>query len=74
MSASESPDSAQVKLMREWGLGFEKKDVGLIAKNLHKGFRLVSHPRSLGMPEENREEYLQRITEAMTLWTDNEVS
>ena len=25
--------------------------------NLHKDFRLVSHPQSLDMPEETREEY-----------------
>lgn len=54
-------DSPQAKLVNEWGQGFEKRDIGLIAKVLHKDYRHITYPRSLGRPEQTREEWLQHI-------------
>ena len=67
MASGEDSESAQVQLMREWGKGFEKMDLALVAKHLHKDFLLVTYPRSLGMPDETREVYLQRMGNVMTL-------
>ena len=48
MSGSDSP---QVQLMKEWNKAFEKKDLDGIAKSLHKDYRHIPYPRSLGLPE-----------------------
>lgn len=52
MSGPEGPESAQVKLMREWGLGFEKRDAGLIAETLHKDFRRIAGVMNLWTDDE----------------------
>ena len=70
----ENSASPQVKLIYEWGQGFEKKDPSLIAKSLHKDYRHIAYPRSLGLPEKTKEEWLERLVEIMSLWTENEVS
>jgi len=74
MSDPDNSGSPQVKLMREWGQGFEKRDLELIAKALHKDYRHTTYPRSLGMPEETREEWLERFAGVIGLWTDLKVS
>ena len=70
----ENSDSPQVKLMREWDQGFEKRDLALIAKSLHKDYRHTYYPRSLGKPELTREQWLGYIAGVISLWTDREVS
>jgi len=70
----ENFDSPQVKLMHEWSQGFEKKDLALIAKCLHKDYRHTYYPRSLGKPEATREQWLEHLTGVVKLWTDHEVS
>ena len=67
-------DSPQVKLVRSYIQGYEKRDVGHVAKHLHKDARRVTYPRSLSLPEENREEWLRRLTELAGLCTDSEAS
>ena len=69
-----SSDSPQVKLMYELDSGFVKRDLDIIAKQLHKDYRHITHPRSLGMPEQTREEWLKHFAWVMSLWTENEVS
>ena len=74
MADWENFDSSQVKLMHEWDQGFEKKDPSLIAKSLHKDYRHTLYPRSLGKPEQTREQWLEYIAGVVSLWTDREVS
>jgi hypothetical protein len=74
MSDSESTESPQVKLMHEWGQGFKKRDLDLIAKSLHKDYRHTTYPRSLDKPEQTREEWLQQFAGVIGLWIDLEVS
>jgi hypothetical protein len=74
MANPESPDSPQVKLVREWGRGFRTRDLDLVAKPLHEDFRYVSYPKSLGKPEQTKEEYLEHYAGRFSLWTtDSEV-
>jgi hypothetical protein len=75
MADPESPDSPQVKLVREMGRGFRTRDLDLLAKSFHKDFRYVPYPKSLGKPEQTREEYFKQYAEIFSLWaTDPEVS
>ena len=75
MANLESSNSPQVKLFREWGQGIQTRDLGLISKGLHKDFRFVVYPRSLGKPEQTREEWLGQIAGVLKIWTaDPEVS
>jgi hypothetical protein len=69
MANPESSDSPQLKFLHEWGQGFQKRDLGLIAKTLHKDFRYVTSPKSLGQPEQTREEWLERFAGILSLWT-----
>ena len=74
MATSESSDSPQVKLIREWSQGFQKKDLGILATALHKDFRQVTYPRSLNQPDKTKEEWLGHIAGVISLWTDVEAS
>ena len=69
MSNLGSSDSPQVKLIHEWGQGFENRDLSLIAKSLHKDYRHITYPRSLGMPEIAREQWLENFARVISLWT-----
>ena len=71
----ESSDSPQIKLIRECSRGFQTRDPNLIAKALHKDFRNVPYPRSLGWPEQTKEEFLEQYVGMSSLWAaDPEVS
>lgn len=70
-SGSTSP---QIKLILEWTEGFKKRDLDVLTKPLHKDFRKIVYPRSLGKPEENREESIAHLAKVVSLWTENEVS
>ena len=69
MADPENSDSPQVKLFRESGLGFETRNLDLIAKTLHKDFRYIAYPRSLGHPEQTREQWLERCAGIIGVWT-----
>jgi len=74
MRGLEPTDSAQVKFIYEWGQGFEKRDLDLIAKHLHKDYRHTHYPRSLGQPEQNKEQWLAQFKSILGLMTESEVS
>lgn len=73
MSTPEGYNTPQAKLLLELDQGFEKKDIDLIAKPLHKDFVHKTHPRSLGSPDLTREQWLQHLQGIISLWTDREV-
>ena len=75
MARLETKGSPQLELVRSFLLGFEKQDVGLFEKPIHKNFRRTFHPRSIGKPEQTREQYLQYAEEFASLWgEEREVS
>ena len=75
MADPESSDSAQTKLFRECRRGFQTRDLELIASTIHKDYRYIAYPRSLGKPEQTKEEWLNRWAGLIGLWSaDLEVS
>ena len=74
MYTPETTDSPQLQFVRSFIQGYEMRDPNHLAKHWHKDLRRITYPRSLGLPEENREEWLQRITELISLWISFEVS
>ena len=74
MSSVEITDSPQVQLIRSFCEGFKKRDMGHIANCLHKDHRRITYPRSLGKPEQTKEEYIKNTGEVMSLWIDSEAS
>lgn len=74
MSGVETNGSPQLELVRSFLLGFEKRDVDLIENALHKDYRRITHPRSVGKPEQTKEEYVQHTRELISLWTEMEAS
>ena len=58
MTSSESP---QLQIVNEFGRGFDEGDITLLTKHLHKDFRRNIYPRSLGIQERNREEWIKNM-------------
>ena len=73
MSDPQDTSSPQVNLIHEWAQGFRARDLSLMAKVLHKDYRNVTYPRSLGTQEETREEWLEKMAGVVTIWTSVEV-
>ena len=71
MADPENPDSPQIKLFREITRGFHTRDPAIIAKTLHKDFRNIYYPRSLGHPEQTKEDFVGQWAGMMSLWTAN---
>jgi hypothetical protein len=68
-------ESPQIKLFHECALGFKTRDLDRIAKTLHKDYHYVTYPRSLGRPDQTKDEWLKHEGEKISLWTvDLEVS
>lgn len=70
MCDSRSSESPQVKLVLEWGKGFETKDINVLGKCLHDDFRSITYPRSLGLPDRDKVQWLERMKMVMSLWTE----
>jgi hypothetical protein len=75
MSSQEATDSPQVKFVRSFVLAIEERDVGQIAKHLHKDFRRVNLPRSIGIKDETKEEWIKRMEDVVPkVLTDTKAS
>jgi hypothetical protein len=74
MSSAEITDSPQVRLMHSLVEGFRNKDMDYVAKLLHKDHRRITYPRSIGKPEQTKEEYLQHTREVVGLWVGCDAS
>jgi hypothetical protein len=66
-------DSPQIKVMNEWKEGFLKMDIDILGKCLHKDFRRVVYPRSLGEPVQSKEEWVKEIGGILVFTTAFEV-
>lgn len=71
MSSAEATDSPQVKVVRSFLEGIDKRDVDRVAKLLHKDYHQIAYPRSMGRAVENKDEWLQQIKGVMDLWTED---
>ena len=66
LPADANLSSSQIKLISDWNGGFLEMNVEILGKHLHKDFRRLVYPRSLGEPEQNKEEWLKEITGIMS--------
>ena len=71
MSFPETSDSPQIKLLHSISEGMNTRNIDLVAKTLHKDLRRATYPRSLGVPEYNKEVWLQKLRELFDIWTEN---
>ena len=73
LPADINPSSPQFQLINEWNDGFATLNVELLAKPLHKDFRRVIHPKSIGLPEQNKEDWIKEITGILSFATGFDV-
>lgn len=71
MSVPKTSDSPQIKLFHLISEGMNTRNIDLVAKTLHKDLRRAIYPRSLGIPDYNKEEFLQKLQELFDIWTEN---
>ena len=62
----ETYDSPQIKLISELDRAMLERNVSLVAKLLHRDYRHITLPQSLGKPPVNRDEWLATITEILS--------
>lgn len=65
--------SPQINLVNEWYRALKARDLELIKKPLHKDHVRITHPRSLGKPDQGREEWLEEFGASLGFMTDFEV-
>ena len=53
--------SPQIKLIKDWNEGLVEKNAEIVGRYFHKDFHRVVHPRSLGQPNQSREEALKEL-------------
>ena len=68
------PNSPQVKFLYEYLQAVQRRDLDHLAKCFHKDYRNTRYPRSLGMPERNKEEHLEYVAGIFNIWTEFEVN
>ena len=61
MSSQETADSPQVKFVRSFVRAMEERDIEMIAKHLNKDFHRVNLPRSIGVEDQTKGEWLKRL-------------
>ena len=64
--------SPQAQLIYELGRGFGEKNLDIVAKTFHRDSRHIAYPRSLNIPEQSAQEYLDFVGERIRDWTDVE--
>lgn len=69
-----SSENTQLSVVRKWNEGFEKKDINLLVDPLHKDFTCVQYPRSLGMPDQNKDEWHKHMAAVLSSWDEMKVS
>jgi len=66
MSDLPSSSSPQLRVVNEFVRGFDERNVDILAKTLHKDFRRIIYPRSLGAPELTKDEWLKNMREVVS--------
>ncbi|KAF9785474.1 hypothetical protein BJ322DRAFT_1063387 [Thelephora terrestris] len=61
MAGLQTNGSPQLELLRSFCLGIEQKDLSQTAKAMHKDHRRITYPKSLNIPTQTGEQYLERL-------------
>jgi hypothetical protein len=69
MSNAPSP---QAQLIYELGRGFRERNLDIVAKIFHRDSRHVAYPRSLNIPEQSVQEYIDFVGKRIRYWTEVE--
>jgi len=62
LPAGTNLSSLQITLLSSWNDRLTEMNVENIGKYLHKDFRRPVYPRSLGQPEQGKEEFLEEVS------------
>jgi len=73
LPADADPNSPQLKIVQDWNVGFRELNAEIIGKYLHKEFRRSVYPRSIGQPEQNKEEWLKELSAIIVFATGFDV-
>jgi hypothetical protein len=69
LPAGTNLSSPQIKLISDWNDGFTEMNVEMIGKLMHKDCRRSIHPRSIGQPEQSKEEALKELSGILAVIT-----
>jgi len=73
LPAGTNLSSPQIKLLSDWTDAFTEMNAENIGKHMHKDFRRLVYPRSLGQPEQSKEDALKELSEFLGFLTGIEV-
>jgi len=62
LPAGTNLSSPQITLLSNWNDRLTEMNMEIIGKHFHKDFRRPVYPRSLGQPEQNKEEFLEEVS------------
>jgi hypothetical protein len=62
LPAGTSLSSPQIKLINDWYKGITELNIEIVGKHLHKDFRRSIYPKSIGLPEQSKEECLKEVS------------
>ena len=62
LPADANLNSPQIKLLVDWNQGFQQLNADILAKYLHKDFRCLVYPGTVGEREQNKELWVQGLT------------
>ena len=71
MSNIKTNGSPQLKLIRSYVQGIEKRNIGQAGNTLHKELRCITYPQSAGRLEQTKEESLTHIGGFVSLCTED---
>ena len=73
LPADANLNSPQVKLITDWNKGYMELNAEILEKYLHKDFRSIVYPRSLGVMERSKEEWVKHAKGVIGLSTEFDV-
>ena len=66
-------NTPQLKALKRWLDAFESLDASKIGPTLSKNYIHETFPKSIGLPDETKEEYIERYTRTLSSITKIEV-
>jgi hypothetical protein len=75
MSKMDTADActSQLKVVQKWIDAYSSLDIGKINSVVSKNYKHRTLPKSTGLPEETKEEYIQRFGGMLPMYTKFEV-
>lgn len=74
MSSTETTGSPRAQFFAFFLEEYKYKDINRVAQYLHKDHRRITYPKSIGKPDQTKEEYIKHTGEVMNYWADVKAS